>query len=393
MDVVGGALCAIGAASLLRGSPGDSVGALLLFMGFYGVHRALRTGASQALIAAPTIVWLAFNLWTFVPESLVDGISKASPTVERAPEAIGSIVLVAALLAMVAVARERLGAGLSTLALVALALSLLLRITPSTGRESLESSFTLLLTGMTKGWGFVARTLGALCMILIGVGPIPVRPLPRRGGAVAGAIGGTLLAAGIVGLPTTIHTYNEGALGVFVLLWLTGGILSAIGLGAMARAGATPAGWIGVGATVLGLVMLVPALAIFEKTSSNAYGFVMATPFGLLGIGVALFGWKGAPLEVARKALGVAFVTAFATGTLAWIAVFLARARVTNAREPWSLARLATEPLATYGLLLWAALLLYLAWPPGPKAPAAMPLPAPPAPQGPPPGWAPPRPR
>ena len=90
----------------------------------------------------------------------------------------------------------------------------------------------------------------------------------------------------------------------------------------------------------------------------------MAMPFALLGIGIALFGWQGAPFEAARKVLGGLFVAAFAGGALAWLATYIVLARVIDAREPWGLARLTTEPMASLGLVLWAALLLYLAYPP-----------------------------
>ena len=378
---------------ILRGSASEPVGALILFLAFYGVHRVMRTGLSKALIAAPAVVWIVASFWSFVPESVVRSIGAASPMLMKAPESLSALALSIVLLTMVGLARGRIGAGVSTLALVALGLAMLLRLLPSPDLQHEATSFTVLLAGTGKGWGYVARTLSALCMVVIGVGPIVVQPLPRRGGAIAGAIGATLLSAAMVGLPHFIAPYNAGALVVFVLLWVVASILSAIGLGAMAGAGAKPAGWIGVGLVVFGIVMIFPGLAIFEKADTNAYGLFMSTPFSLLGIGLALFGWKGAPLELVRKVLGVVLVTAFATGTLAWLATFLGFARVVNSREPWSLAHLTAEPLAMYGLLFWAALLLHLAYPPRPPLPQALGAPRPPIPppnpQGPPPGWGP----
>ena len=229
----------------------------------------------------------------------------------------------------------------------------------------MPASVALLLEATESGWRVAGQLLGARRMVLVGLGPIAVAPLPRRGGAVAGAVGATLLCALIAGLPQRVPPSSEGALLVLALLWLAASVLAAVGLGAMARAGASPSGWIGLGLVVLGILGVIPALALFERTGANAYGFTMSTPFGLLGIGIAIAGWKGAPLATARKVLGVVFITAFAAWTLSWCAVYLALARVTDGREPWALARITTEPLAVYGLVLWAALLVYLASPTG----------------------------
>jgi hypothetical protein len=46
------------------------------------------------------------------------------------------------------------------------------------------------------------------------------------------------------------------------------------------------------------------------------------------------------------------------------VATWLALAHVVRAHEPWAFARITVEPLASYGLVAWAALLLYLASPP-----------------------------
>ena len=76
--------------------------------------------------------------------------------------------------------------------------------------------------------------------------------------------------------------------------------------------------------------------------------------------------------------------SAFAGGALAWLATYIVVAGMFNAREAWSVARITTEPMASLGLVLWAALLLYyLAFPPragGVHGPAM----SPPVPGGPP---------
>lgn len=346
--------------------------AFALALGFYGVHRALRTGLTKALIAAPALMWLVGHLWEFVPERVVDRVTQLSPLVQAAPANLGMTVFLVALTSMAVAARSRLGAGLSTATLVALGVALFFRIVPSTYLRADPGPVQLLVLRTEAGWSSVALHLSALCMVATGVGAVAVPPLPRRVGAVAGVAGALLLSAGVTGLQSGSARASAREMVGLGLVWLVGNTLVAVGLGAMARAGAKVAGWIGVGLVVLGILGLIPALALFENTDRNAYGFLMSMPFALLGIGVALFGWNGAPFEAARKVLGGLFVAAFAGGAIAWLATYIALARVVNAREPWGLARLTTEPLASLGLVLWAALLLYLAFPP--RAPQITPL-------------------
>lgn len=365
MDLVGAACCGAGAVVVMMGgNASSSLSALALAIGFYGVHRVVRTGLTKALIVSPAAMWGLANLWSFVPDRLAPDALAASSLLSQAPANLAAAVSLVALLAMVFAARPRLGVGLATAAMVALGIGLLLQLVPSTRLGAEPSSIALLVLGTEVGWRVVAAQLSALCMFLTGIGPLAVEPLPRRGGAIVGAAGAMLLSAGIAGHRLRIPNESMGAMVGIGLVWLVGSILSAIGLGAMARAGAKPAGWIGVGLVVLGIFGLIPALLLFERTEANAYGFVMATPFALLGIGIALLGWRGAPLELARKVLGGLFVAAFAGGSLAWLATYVVLARIVPAREPWSFARLTLEPMATYGLVLWAALLLYLASPP-----------------------------
>lgn len=338
--------------------------ALLLFAAFYGVHRVLRTAASRALIVLPGLFWFFGNLRSFLPGSVAYEMASASPLLAHAPENLAAIVLLAALLGMVIAGRARLGRGLSTASVVVLAVVLLFRLLPTGQLQRESGTFPMLVLATEDRWGKVGDLVGALAMVLVGVGPVAVPPLPRRGGAIAGATGALLSCAGIGGLPHEFSGGQGGAELVYLLLWLVAGVLMAIGLGAMARAGARGAGWAGVGLTVLGLLGLAPALLVFEKAGASGDGFLMATPFGLAGIGIALLGWTGAPLATARKALGVAFVAAFVGGALAWAVTWLDLAQVVHARDPWGLAHLTTVPLATYGLVAWAALLLYLASPP-----------------------------
>ena len=375
MDPLAAALCGLGAIVIASGEVTTSTDSLALFAAFAGVHRAMRTGASRALIGVPAAIWILAHFWSFVPDRVVESIAPLNSFLNRAPKSLSGIVLLVALLVMVGGARARLGRGLSTLAFVALGLDLLLRLVP-TSHVVLPGSLVVLLGACENGWTVTGRLLGALSMFLVGLGPISVPPLPRRGGAVAGAIGGTLLSAAIAGLPQHVPTGSEGALLVLGLFWLAASVLTAVGLGAMARAGASPSGWIGLGLVVLGIFGLIPALALFAESDVNAYGFTMSIPFGLLGIGIGLVGWKGAPLETARKVLAAVLITAFAAGTISWLAVYLALAHVTSGRDPQALAEITIEPLAILGLALWAALLVYLASPPSitfwPTAPNAI---------------------
>ncbi len=337
--------------------------AFALALGFYGVHRALRTGLTKALIAAPALMWLGGHFWEFVPERVVDRVTQLSPLVQAAPANLGMTVFLVALTSMAVAARSKLGAGLSTATLVVLGVALFFRIVPSTYLRADPGPVQLLVLRTEAGWSSVALLLSALCMFFTGVGPTAVQPLPRRGGAIAGVVGALLLSATVTGMQSGLRPAAGEMFGIG-FVWLVGSALVAVGLGAMARAGAKVAGWIGVGLVVLGVFGLVPVLMLFEKTDQNAYGFVMSMPFALLGIGIALFGWNGAPFEAARTVLGGLFVAAFAGGAMAWLVTYLAFARVVAVREPWGLARLTTEPLASLGLVFWAALLLYLAFPP-----------------------------
>jgi hypothetical protein len=177
-----------------------------------------------------------------------------------------------------------------------------------------------------------------------------------------------LLVASTTGA-TAPGYHAETLAAVTGFFFLVASILLACGAGAIARAGGGAAGWIGVGLVVLGLLSVVPSLAILSRGTDTAQVmFGMATPFALLGLAIALFGWKGAPLEAARKLLAAAFAIAFVAGTLAWFALFLSLLRVTDSRAPWRIFELVTRPTGAYALVSFAALLLYLAAPPQPQA-------------------------
>lgn len=65
---------------IMRGGESTPVSALALALGFYGIHRALRTGLTKALIATPALVWLLEHLWSFVPERLIDADTQLEKT-------------------------------------------------------------------------------------------------------------------------------------------------------------------------------------------------------------------------------------------------------------------------------------------------------------------------
>src|SRR5690606_13555890 len=130
--------CGLGAA-LILGSPRASVSTLLLFAAFYGVHRAIRTNVSKVLIGTPALVWMLGNLWSFLPQALVEAIQRESPLLGRAPENLSATVLAVALVVMVAAARARLGGAVSTLAFVALGIHLFFRLVPSSLFEAADA--------------------------------------------------------------------------------------------------------------------------------------------------------------------------------------------------------------------------------------------------------------
>lgn len=364
MDPLAAAFCGLGAAVVLGMDGDDAPGAFLLFLGFYGVYRALRTPATKALIPVPALIWIVGHLWDLLPDKLVDTVAPSSSVLHRAPYNLSATLFLAALVVVTASARHKIGAGVSMLSFVALGIDLLFRLLPTSTLQNDSSSFIALVVYTETGWHFLARLFGAVCMVLAGVGPIAALPLPRRAGAIAGACGALLLSACVVGSPTHVSGSNDGILITLAFLFLVGYILVAVGLGAMARAGAKVAGWLGVGLAVFGILGLVLSITIFEKTQDNAYAFVMSTPFALLGIAIALAGWNGAPLELVRRAIAATLAAGFAGGGLAWVTTYLALADIYDAREPWILAHKTTEPIAAYGFAAFAALLVYLAWPP-----------------------------
>ena len=161
--------------------------ALALAVGFYGVHRAMRTGLTKALVVAPAAIWALGNAWRVVPDRLTQTVLSEPSILVQTSMNLATTVFLVALLAMAIAARRRLGAGLSTATCVALAIGLVFRLVPSTRLENAPGTFALLALATESGWLAVAAHWSGLCMFLVGVGPLAVQPLPRRRGAIAGA--------------------------------------------------------------------------------------------------------------------------------------------------------------------------------------------------------------
>jgi len=371
MDPITAALCGLGAVAIATGGA-DATSCLLLFLGLWGVRRATRSPVTTALLGVPAAMWLVGHLFTFTParvDSWVrEGGRLSGGFLEHAPDNAAAMLYLAALLVLVVTARARIGAVLAITTCAVLGFDLLCRFLPSEEIRSSPGDFGSILLATERGWSGTGVKLAAICVFVIGVGPLAVQPLPRRGGAIAGAIGAMLLVASTTGA-TASGYHAETLAAVTGFFFLVASILLACGAGAIARAGGGAAGWIGVGLVVLGLLSVVPSLAILSRGTDTAQVmFGMATPFALLGLAIALFGWKGAPLEAARKLLAAAFAIAFVAGTLAWFALFLSLLRVTDSRAPWRIFELVTRPTGAYALVSFAALLLYLAAPPQPQA-------------------------
>src|SRR5688572_13784876 len=107
MDPLTAALCGLGGMVILSGRASTPAASLLLFAAFYGVYRATRTGMAKALIAFPAAIWLVANLWSFVPESILDAVASPPSLLRKAPENLSSILLIVALVIMVVGARAR----------------------------------------------------------------------------------------------------------------------------------------------------------------------------------------------------------------------------------------------------------------------------------------------
>lgn len=365
MDPITASLCGLGAVAIATGG-GDAISCLLLFLGFWGVRRATKLPVTNALLGVPALVWLVSHLYTFLPDRLeraLAGLSLGKGMVEHAPENLGAMLYLVALLVLVVTARAWIGTVLATTTCVVLGFNLLCRLLPTTEIASSPGDLGNVILATDHGWASIGVKLAAIGVFAIAVGPLGVQPLPRRGGAIAGAIGAMLLVATTSG--TAASGYRAETLAVVTgFFFFVASVLVACGAGAIARAGGGGAGWAGVGLVVLGLLSAVPSGLLLERADHSSLMFGMATPFGLLGLAIALFGWKGAPLETARKLLAAAFGIAFFAGTLAWFAVLLAALRVTDSRSPWELYTSVTRPTASYALVAFAALLLYLAAPP-----------------------------
>src|SRR5450631_2077648 len=101
MDPLAAALCGLGAIVIASGEVTTSTDSLALFAAFAGVHRAMRTGASRALIGVPAAIWILAHFWSFVPDRVVESIAPLNSFLKRAPKSLSGIVLLVALLVMV----------------------------------------------------------------------------------------------------------------------------------------------------------------------------------------------------------------------------------------------------------------------------------------------------
>ncbi len=363
MDPLTAILCALGAFAVADGSASDSFGALTLGAGLYGLHRATQSGIARVLIAAPALVWILGNFWKVLPE----GMRRFNEgTVGNAPGHVATLLLFVIFIAVVALARPRIGSGLAALTMGALGFALLVKLVVL----FMESTTTAgaIVTGIASGWGHVARMLTAVCWLVLGLGhaATPPLPLPRSTGALVGAVGAGLLASVVyAGGGSGAHDPSAAQIMTMLATFL-GWVLSAFGLGALARAGAGPIAWVGVGLIVVQILFGLPSAALLDDaTGRGSWGLpITGMPLGLLGLALTALLARAIELPHPRNLTGVLLLVGVLGSMQLFFSAILMAMRFFRRGTPGWPVELLSRPAMVLGLVLWAACLAYLALPP-----------------------------
>lgn len=358
MDPVSAALCGAGAAVVLMGGIGDGspMGLLVLGGAFYGMSRATRSRAVLGLMGALLVVWFLNHFWTFVPEKLLGtGFGQPNEKHHDAPAWWAEALMHVTLLASVFLVRSKIGWGLTSLTTAAMAIAGLARVGSAVDNGSVAGFFD----PIASGWFSVIRGLVAAAWIIVGIGAPPPAAISRRVAPMLGAAGALLITATLAPAARGSDAAELAQMATMVVAW----VLSAIGLGSLARAGAGTPAWVGMALVIAQLVLGFPVgLVVFDKMANEQFINVvaMSMPLGLAGFGIAALAGKALPLGAARAMIGVLFLVA-AFGALLTVFTVLVHSRL---HDPfWPLSSL-MRPATVLGMSLWAAYLGFVALPP-----------------------------
>lgn len=355
MDPITLVLVAAGAALLTGGVGGSTTWSMVvLSAGFYGVHRIVKSRATAAAMFAPLAKWSLGRFFLPLPSAIASHLERSSPALSKMPAALGNLALYAGLAVTIVVARGRVGRLLSGLTVASLAFGFLTGCIAHLPDD--KSPPAMILEAMEQGYEGVGIFLAAACWVSLLLAP---KIEARSGfGHVVGALGALVLSALLRALGNA--STSDATTVVFVLTAVIGWIMCAVGVGAVARAGGSWAGWLGLGLVVLQILSLPLAFALYERQAGSA--LAMATGFGALGIGAAALGVREYPLREVRYLAGGLFLVAFAGAMMAWSKTLVAAGRFVRVNDSPTLA-LQTSTL-TIALAVWVAVLALKASPP-----------------------------
>ena len=360
MDPIAAVLCGVGAAFLLFGAHGTSlIDALVLSGALYGISRVTRSRAVLGLLAVLVVVWFLDHFWTFIPTKLLDvGFGGAHAERHDAPAWWANVLLNVTLLVSVIFARGKLGRGLTFLTASAFAIAIASNFASTLwemGRATHEEN---LLGAIASGWRGVSVRLAAVAWVVVGLGAPPGPAISRRVMPILGAVGALLIG-------TTLGVqFQEASLFVLLATMFVAWVLSAIGLGGVARAGGGGPAWAGMALVIAQLVLAFPiGFVVFNRRMDSSFPDVVAMtmPLGLTGFGIAAVAGKALPHGAIRGLIGILFLIGASGAVLALFTVSLGSRDAETSF--WALRDLLI-PATSLATTLWASYLVYVALPP-----------------------------
>jgi hypothetical protein len=364
-------LCGVGAAVLAtgHGHGGETNALLLLGAGLYGAHRVLRARGPLWLIGGLVVAWCLHRFWTFVVLKEPFQFEADHATLHAAPQWLAALLLQLVFVGVLVVGRARAGNGLMVLGLSALALSFVGRGILALADK--DSSAEIVAGAMAEGWASVFLATVAMAWFAIGVGAVGATAPPRRLGIGIGVAGTALLLAALTGLPNHVSGGHDGAIALPVAALALGWVLTAVGLGGLARAGGGGLAWAGMGLCIFQVLVLPLGIALGDKSGQQlAAGIGAVLPFGFLGLGLGALAAPALAVRSARLVAATMFLVGVFGSTLAAVLVFASAQGILHVRDPfWSLDTV-MRPAGSTALALWAASLAYLVSPPASPPPA-----------------------
>lgn len=364
-------LLAAGAAALLLGAGyGELVDLVLFSCGLVGVARATVPKLAVPLIGALLFALFLFHFWALVPAQIAPeyAFQDEHPFLIRLPERLGAVVATLLWLATVVLAARRVGGALAGIAIAAWLISLIafvvgwfaLPVEPGAPVEG----FATLVEGTTSGMYPVARALTAAIWLVLAV-PGSVAKSAHPAPTVFGAIGATLVAASLWGVPTSASYDLDVAEIVYLLVPTAGWIFTLVGLVGL-RTDHGKVVFAGVALIALQVLCCPVTGWGFESLLAERFFVIVYVPavLGLLGVAVAAVAKRDAPMKPLRwLASGLAALAALAVV----LAVFLYfAAEVTDMRidDPFRPIRSVAQGAAAHGMLGWAIYCALRAFPP-----------------------------